>query len=86
MPRSCERRTAANTIAAAVGERSATGDVLRGSVTHAAGSATNIAATMGEFADAATATVDAVDDTPRSIAGLSETSRELSLVIGGFRC
>ncbi|WP_169516236.1 methyl-accepting chemotaxis protein [Paractinoplanes globisporus] len=74
-----------DTIAAAVEEQSATSDVLRGSVSHAATGATSIAATMGEFADAATATVTAVDDSQRSIADLTEMSRELTRVIGGFR-
>ena len=72
-------------VAAAVEEQIATSDVLRGSVSHAATGATSIAATMGEFADAATATVTAVDDSQRSIADLTEMSRELTRVIGGFR-
>ncbi|WP_433381488.1 methyl-accepting chemotaxis protein [Actinoplanes sp. CA-142083] len=74
-----------DTIAAAVEEQSATSDVLRGSVGHAAGGATSIAATMGEFADAATATVTAVGDSQRAIADLTETSAELTRVIGSFR-
>jgi len=74
-----------DTIAAAVEEQSATSDVLRGSVGQAAHGAAGIAATMGEFADAATATVTAVDDSQRTIADLTEMSRELTRVIGGFR-
>jgi methyl-accepting chemotaxis protein len=74
-----------DTIAAAVEQQSATSDVLRGSVSHAAGGATSIAATMGEFADAATATVTAVDDSQRSIADLTAMSAELTRVIGTFR-
>jgi len=37
---------------------------------------------MGESADAATATVTAVDDGRRTSAGLTEMSRELTRVIG----
>ncbi|MFI5896351.1 hypothetical protein ACIA5D_40255 [Actinoplanes sp. NPDC051513] len=39
----------------------------------------------GEFADAATATVTEVDDSQHAIADLTEMSRELTRVIGGFR-
>ncbi|GLY00491.1 methyl-accepting chemotaxis protein [Actinoplanes sp. NBRC 101535] len=73
------------TMAAAIEEQSATTAEMRNSVAYAAGGAGTIAATVTEFSGAATATVDAVGETQRSIADLTATSGELSRVIAGFR-